>query len=73
LKIEKGSTRSLSVGNFLWKRLWTGRKTDYGMSGGSMYIVQWFTSLKIELVKLKWLSSVDIDQLRNITGSVQSL
>jgi len=31
LKIEKESTRSRSVGNFLWKRLWTCSKTDCRM------------------------------------------
>jgi hypothetical protein len=29
--IERGSTRSYSVENSLCKRLWTCRKTDYGM------------------------------------------
>jgi hypothetical protein len=32
MKIERGSTRSLSVENSLWKRLWTCRKTDYRMN-----------------------------------------
>ena len=31
LEIEKGSTRSLSVENSLWKGLWTCRETDYRM------------------------------------------
>ena len=29
LGIERESTRSLSVENWLWKRLWTCRKTDF--------------------------------------------
>jgi hypothetical protein len=32
LEIERGTTRSQSVENSLWKRLWTCRKTDYGMN-----------------------------------------
>jgi hypothetical protein len=32
LDTERGSIRSLSVQNWLWKRLWTCRKADYGMS-----------------------------------------
>jgi len=31
-EIERGSTRSPSVENWLWKRLWTCRKADYSMS-----------------------------------------
>jgi len=31
LEIEKWSTRSLSVENWLWKSLWACRKTDYVM------------------------------------------
>jgi hypothetical protein len=31
-KIERGSTRSHSVGNSLWKRLWTCRNAEYGMN-----------------------------------------
>ena len=31
-EIERGRTRSLSVENWLWKRLWTCRKRDYGMN-----------------------------------------
>jgi len=30
-KLRKGSTRSHSVENWLWQRLWTCRNTDYGM------------------------------------------
>jgi hypothetical protein len=32
LEIERGSTRSQSVVNSLWKRLWAYRTTDYGMN-----------------------------------------
>ena len=32
LEIERGSTGSHCVENWLWKRLWTCRKTDYGMN-----------------------------------------
>jgi hypothetical protein len=32
LEIERGSTRSPSVENSFWKRLWTFRKTDYGIN-----------------------------------------
>jgi hypothetical protein len=32
LKIERGSTRSHCVENSLWKRLWTCRKTGYGIN-----------------------------------------
>jgi hypothetical protein len=32
LEIERGSTRSHSMENSLWKRLQTCRKTDYGMN-----------------------------------------
>jgi hypothetical protein len=32
LEIEIGSTRSLSVENSLWKRLWTCLKADCGMN-----------------------------------------
>jgi hypothetical protein len=31
LEIERGSTRSNSLENSLWKRLWTSHKTDYVM------------------------------------------
>ena len=29
MEFERGSTRSNTVENLLWKRLWTCRKTDY--------------------------------------------
>jgi hypothetical protein len=32
LEIERGSTRSHSMENSLWKRLWTCHKTDYRMN-----------------------------------------
>jgi hypothetical protein len=32
LGIKRGSTISRSVENSIWKRLWTYRKTDYGMN-----------------------------------------
>jgi hypothetical protein len=32
LEIARGSSRSQSVDNSLWKRLWTCRKTDNGMN-----------------------------------------
>jgi hypothetical protein len=32
LETERGCTRSHNVENLLWKRLWTCRKTDYGMN-----------------------------------------
>jgi len=32
MEIERGSTRSPSVENWLWKGLWTGRKTDKRMN-----------------------------------------
>jgi hypothetical protein len=32
LKKKRGSTRSHSVENSLWKRIWTCRKTDYRMN-----------------------------------------
>jgi hypothetical protein len=32
LEIERKSTRSHSVKNCLWKKLWTCRKTDYRMN-----------------------------------------
>jgi hypothetical protein len=31
LEVEKGSTRSHSLEKSLWKKVWTFRKTDYGM------------------------------------------
>jgi ABC-type tungstate transport system permease subunit len=31
LEIERGSSRTHSMENSLWKRLWTCHKTDYGM------------------------------------------
>jgi len=31
LEIERGNTRSFSVKNPLWNRLWNSHKTDYGM------------------------------------------
>jgi hypothetical protein len=31
-KLKKISSRSHSLENSLWKRLWTCRKTDYGMN-----------------------------------------
>ena len=30
MEIERGSTRSHTVENWLWKELWICRKTDYG-------------------------------------------
>jgi hypothetical protein len=33
LEMERGSTRSHSVENSLWKSLWACRKTDYVMNG----------------------------------------
>jgi hypothetical protein len=42
LKIEKGSTKSHSVENSPWKRLWTFRKTDYRMHDhASVFGVEW--------------------------------
>jgi hypothetical protein len=32
-EFERGSTRSHTMKNSLWKRLWTCRKTDYVMGG----------------------------------------
>jgi hypothetical protein len=32
LEIERGSTRWHAVENWLWRRLWTCRKTDCGMN-----------------------------------------
>jgi len=32
MEIERGGTRSRPLGNSLWKRLWTGRMTDYVMN-----------------------------------------
>jgi len=32
MEIERGSTRSHSMWNALWKRLWTCHKTDYRMN-----------------------------------------
>ena len=31
LEVERGSTRSHTLEKSLWKKLWTCRKTDYGM------------------------------------------
>jgi len=36
--IERGSTRSHTVENSLWQRLWTCRKADYG-SGSQTFLV----------------------------------
>ena len=36
LEMEIGSTRSQSVENSLWKRLWTCHKTDYMINGQSI-------------------------------------
>ena len=36
LEIERGSTRSRSVENSLWKSLWTCRKTDYVVDTGGV-------------------------------------
>jgi hypothetical protein len=32
LETERGTTRSSSVENWLWKGLWTSRKTDIGVN-----------------------------------------
>jgi hypothetical protein len=37
LKIEGGSTRSHSVENSLWKRLWDCRKADCGLNEWDTY------------------------------------
>ena len=39
LEIERVSTRSQSLENSLWKRLWTCRKTDCGMKWPSYFLV----------------------------------
>jgi hypothetical protein len=49
LEIERGSTRSYSVGNSLWKRLWTCLKTDSGMNAlCSVYKWMYFIYLYVK-------------------------
>jgi hypothetical protein len=38
VEIERGSTRSQSVENSIWKRIWTCRKTDYVMNGKGLIL-----------------------------------
>ena len=37
VEIERRRTKSLSGENSFWKRLWTCRKTDYGIIGYALY------------------------------------
>jgi hypothetical protein len=41
LEIERGRTRSLSVKNSLWKKLWIWRKTDCGVSKTCYFITDY--------------------------------
>jgi hypothetical protein len=45
LALEKGSNISYSVENSLWKRLWTGRKTDYVLKTNNSILKGFIDSL----------------------------
>jgi len=46
LEIERGNTRSQSLENSPWKKLWTSRKTDYMMNKCEVWLgVFWEVSV----------------------------
>ena len=50
LDIERGSTRSQSVENSFWKRLWTCRKADYRMMMMMMMMMTIMTMMMMMVV-----------------------
>jgi hypothetical protein len=65
LEIERGSTRSQSLVNSLWKRLWNCRETDYSVMNFKLVLqILDFLSLFCKTMRMAWLVLHCINILR---------